>query len=251
MKYIFLILVLISQQAASLNRQGPDYYEFLQESKITDKQETTVPAVSSTDVMQQLTKIHTEALNTSILNPTAQNILRERMLAIVYMDLAQRYQERAQMVVNENPNINYLLKHPADDAAQKLQESIDDGNVRKRISELTKTHGLFFFFAGNCHHCKAFAPTIKRFAQRFGFEIIPISLDGSNLPEFPNSKKNNGQAEKLGVKTLPAVFAIDPKNGAAQSILLSYGNVSVKELTDKLDYNYRYLTGQVKYELLN
>lgn len=251
MKYIILILALISHACMALDRQGPDYYEFLQEPKVADKQETNTPAVSSTAVMEQLTKIHTEALNASILNPTTQNILRERMLAILYLDLAQRYQERAQMVVNENPNINYLLKHPADDAAQKLQESLDDENLSKRIMGLTKTHGLFFFFAGDCHHCKAFAPTIKRFAQRFGFEIIPISLDGKNLPEFPNSKKNNGQAEKLGVKTLPAVFAIDPKNGPAQSILLSYGNVSVKELTDKLDYNYRYLTGQVKYELLN
>lgn len=251
MKYILISLIIFAPIVMATDRQGPDYYEFKYMDE--EKQQKNKPQdnISSTQVMTTLKNIHEEALNTSILNPTEQNILYERMLAVIYMDLAQKYQERAQMVVSHNPKINYILKHPVDDAALKLQESMDDNQRDMRIKKLTKTHGLFFFFAGNCSHCRAFAPTMKRFAKKYGFEIIAISLDGTQLPEFPNFKKNNGQAEKLGVKSLPAVFAIDPKNGPQQSILLSYGNVSVAELAEKLDYNYRFLTGQVKYELLN
>jgi len=255
MRYVLIFLILCAPCLQATNRCGPDYYEFktLDENKEQDAQKDEKPqaSVSSTQIMKALKAMHEEALNTSILKPTAQNILHERMLSVIYMDMAQRYQERAQMVISATPAINYMLRHPTDDAAIKLQNNLDDKDRDARIKSLTKTHGLFFFYAGNCAHCRAFAPTIKLFAKQFGFEVIAISLDGTQLPEFPNFKKNSGQAEKLGVKSLPAVFAIDPKNGPQQSILLSYGNVSVAELSQKLDYNYRHLTGQVKYEILN
>ncbi len=250
MKYLFIAFLLLSSMAMATERQGPDYYEFFVDKKLENKDEQPLTKLSNTQIVAELKRVHEEALNASILNPTKENILHERMLAVIYMDLAQKYQERAQMVVASNPQINYTLRHPVDDAARKQHDAIDDHKRDDRIKALTKTHGLFFFYAGACRHCKAFAPTIKRFASRYGFEIIPISLDGEKLPEFPNSKKDNGQAENLGLKSLPAVFAIDPSKGPQQSMLLSYGNVSVLELADKLDYNYRYLTGQVQYEIL-
>lgn len=251
MKYILIILILFSPILHATDRQGPDYYDFkfLDEKTSPTEKDKPQPNISSTQIMTKLKEIHEEALNTSILKPKPQNILHERMLAVIYMDMAQKYQERAQMVVASTPAINYLLRHPVDDAALKLQDNLDDKQKDARIKKLSKTHGLFFFYAGNCPHCRAFAPTIKRFAQRFNFEVVPISLDGAQLPEFPNFKKNNGQAEKLAVKSLPAVFAIEPKDN--KSIFLSYGNVSVAELAEKLDYNYRIATNQVKYEILN
>lgn len=251
MKYLCIVLLFVSSMVMATERQGPDYYEFFIDKKLGDEKKDCLIKPSNTQIVAELRRAHEEALNASILNPTKANILHERMLAVIYMDLAQKYQERAQMVVASNPQINYMLRHPVDDAARKQQDAIDDHKRDNRIKTLTKTHGLFFFYAGSCNHCKAFAPTIKRFADRYGFSIIPISLDGEKLPEFPNSKKDNGQAENLGIKSLPAVFAIDPNNGPQQSMLLSYGNVSVLEMADKLDYNYRYLTSQVKYEIIN
>lgn len=251
MKYIFIILALYSTIGFATERQGPDYYQFWTGKKLKDAERAIEEKPSSTQIIVELKRIHEEALNTSILNPTQENILHERMLAVIYMDLAQKYQERAQMVVASNPQINYMLRHPVDDAARKEHDAVDDQKRDARIKTLNKTCGLFFFYAGSCNHCRAFATTIKRFGQRYGFEIIAISLDGKILPEFPNSKKDTGQAQNLGIKSLPAVFAIDPNKGPQQSMLLSYGNVSVLELADKLDYNYRFLTGQVKYEVLN
>lgn len=251
MKYLLIILMIFAPILHATNRQGPDYYEFKvksEDKEAADKLQTK-PNISSTQIMSKLKTIHEEALNTSILNPTAHNILYERMLAVIYMDMAQKYQERAQMVVASNPAINYLLRHPADDAALKLQQSLDDKGRDTRIKNLSKTHGLFFFYAGSCAHCRAFAPTIKLFASRYGFEVIAISLDGKQLAQFPNFKKNNGQAEKLGLKSMPAVFAINPHEDLAP-IFISYGNVSVAELAQKLDYNYRHRLNQVKYEIL-
>jgi hypothetical protein len=133
MRFVIVLLCFIPSLCLSTDRQGPDYYEFLEEKKAVKKETRPEAHISNTQIVEQLKQIHLESLNTSILNPTSQNILRERMLAVVYMDLAQRYQERAQMVVDSNPRINYMLKHPVDDAAQKLQESMDDGARDARV----------------------------------------------------------------------------------------------------------------------
>lgn len=246
---VVLSMLIFVPCAYATERQGPHYYQFdtaEQNEKDEDRQEMPI---TNTQVIAKMRVMYDEALNKSILHPTEKNILKERMLSTLYMDLAQRYQENSQMVVARNPQINYMLRYPVDDAARKHHDTMVDKEVYQRVSSIAKTHGLFFFYSGSCQHCRLFAPTLLHFAKKYGFEVIPISVDGNILPEFPNSKINNGQAQFLGVKTLPAVFAMDPNN-LHNSVFISYGNVSVLELTEKLDYNYRQLTGKIQYEVL-
>ena len=44
------------------------------------------------------------------------------------------------------------------------------------LAGMAKTYGLFLFVSHNCAYCKAFAPFVKTFAERHGFEVIVISL---------------------------------------------------------------------------
>jgi conjugal transfer pilus assembly protein TraF len=248
-KFLIFILMAIVPCAYSTERQGPHYYQFDTAEKDEEESNKQDVPPTNTQVVAKLRAIYDEALNASIISPTEKNILKERMLSTLYMDLAQRYQETSQMVVAKNPQINYMLRYPTDDAARKHHDIMFDKEVALRVAGIAKTHGLFFFYSSSCPHCRLFAPTLLHFAKKYGFEVIPISVDGNILPEFPNSRINDGQAQFLGVQTLPAVFAIDPSN-VNNSLFVSYGNVSVLELTEKLDYNYRRLTGKIHYEVL-
>lgn len=244
------ILLIISNVCFAVGRQGVFYYDrnassFEIEGEKQDKTQ------SSTEIMEMLQKKYTEALNTSILKPTYKNIYKERLLSMLYMDLAEKYQDNAKFVINHEPALNYILRHPVDHAARRSHDDAIDDNRARRLKSLSKNHGLFFFFASHCPHCHAFAPTLKRFANRYGFSIVPISLDGGALPEFPNFKTNNGQAQMLGIKSLPAVFAVDPRNDQVKPILVSYGNVSVAELAEKLDFHQKQQTDRITYEALH
>ncbi|PJB10253.1 MAG: hypothetical protein CO120_05850 [Gammaproteobacteria bacterium CG_4_9_14_3_um_filter_38_9] len=44
------------------------------------------------------------------------------------------------------------------------------------LAGMAKTYGLVLFVSHNCAYCKAFAPFVKTFAERHGFEVIVISL---------------------------------------------------------------------------
>jgi len=54
-----------------------------------------------------------------------------------------------------------------------------------------------FFFRGACPYCHKFAPLLKAFADRYGFRLVDVSLDGGGLPEFPTPQPNAQAAEAL------------------------------------------------------
>ncbi|MBL0941388.1 MAG: conjugal transfer protein TraF [Alphaproteobacteria bacterium] len=100
------------------------------------------------------------------------------------------------------------------------------------IKELAKTHGLFFFFKANCSYCHAFAPIVKSFARTYGWQVLAISLDGSQLKEFPQAIFDNGAARTLGVTSVPTLLAVEPK--AQITIPLSFGMSSQDQIEERI-----------------
>ena len=250
MRWLILLLIITTNVSYAVGRQGMFYYERPSIKDEQEEQEKETPK-TSTEIVEHMQKVYNEALNTSILKPTYGNIFKERMLFMLYTDLAERYKDHAKYVINHEPALNYVLRHPVDHAARRSHDNRIDNAKDERLKELSKTHGLFFFFTSTCPRCHEFAPTLKRFANRYGFSVVPISLDGGSLPDFPGFKVNNGQAENLGIKSLPAVVAINPRDPQMRPILVSYGNVSVAEMVDKLDFHQQQQNNRINYEVIH
>ena len=79
---------------------------------------------------------------------------------------------------------------------------------------------------------------MKSFAKTYGWSLLPVSLDGGTLPEFPHAKKDNGIAESLGVSHVPALIALHPKSG--KFIPLAYGMVSISEIEERVELLTKY-----------
>ena len=105
-------------------------------------------------------------------------------------------------------------------------------NMDRQIRALSKTHGLFFFYSSQCSYCKEFAPIVKSFAQKYHWEVLPISMDGKILPEFPKSRVDNGTAKTLGVQFVPTLLAVEPKRGKV--FPLSYGMSTHDQIEDRI-----------------
>jgi conjugal transfer pilus assembly protein TraF len=89
-----------------------------------------------------------------------------------------------------------------------------------------------FFFRSDCPYCHQLAPALKMLSRQYGIEILPVSLDGGGLPEFPNPRANTGQAKALGVQRVPAVFIASRKTGDMAPI--GYGVMSVSEIMSRI-----------------
>ncbi len=67
-----------------------------------------------------------------------------------------------------------------------------------------------------------------RFRDTYGLSVIPVSVDGVINPLLPDSRTDQGQAQRLGVKYFPAMMLVDPKQGSIRP--LSYGFISQDDL---------------------
>jgi conjugal transfer pilus assembly protein TraF len=164
------------------------------------------------------------ALNTAILHPTEANVKN-------YIELQNRISNQASLfadmwskVLYNNPQLNYSLVHPTNNVAKQVDLDIQKQQEDDAIANLAAESGLFFFYSGSCVYCRKFAPILKDFATTYKIEVIPISMDDSILPEFPNVKQDQGQSRLFNVTAEPSLFAVNPYTGKAYPV--SHGLVS-------------------------
>lgn len=179
------------------------------------------------------------------LHQLQQRVKRAKARAILHPSIAhiQRYIQLQQQITQQAATFSQLWAHtlrlfPAYDVRvtqppQQAARLVYLDNQRKAnthaITHLGKQYGLFFFFRSTCPYCHRFAPIVKRFADRYHLTLIPISIDGAGLPDFPHPKRDNGQAQRFHVSVVPALLAVDP--AAQRAIPLTYGFQSLDELT--------------------
>lgn len=168
----------------------------------------------------------------AVLNPTTQNVMAYMVIQKELMERSTRFAQKWMEVVYQTPSLDYSLHHPTSQIGRHMYLDKQRENMDKKIRSLSQTHGLFFFYSGKCSYCKQFAPIVKAFADKYAWEVLAISLDGEILSEFPDSKRDNGSAEALGVKVVPSLLAVEPKSGKV--IPLSHGIATHDQIEDRI-----------------
>lgn len=181
-------------------------------------------------------------LNAAIDNPTPENIKAYLTLQAVSLDKAKRFQQEATMVSSGDP---YLDGNTKRSFANSMGYSIDyqaDKKSQQLAKDISSKAGVFFFFSSDCYTCELAGQGLETFTNRFGTDVLPISMDGKDLPnvKFENPiRTNEGQAQMLGVTTLPAYFLVDPaiveKDGLMAGVEpIAQGAVSDTDLRERI-----------------
>lgn len=210
--------------------------------KIENKASTpTTPAVQPPSSLsekalqefQALQKRVEETQKIAIMYPTPENAKAWMAAFQEAKDRSSTFTDVVQRTMWVNPELDYNFRgRPTNPAAMAVfdQEVLKerDGIVRK----LAQTHGLFFFFKSSCPYCHAMAPMVRQFQMRYGVNVVPVSLDGGTLPQFPNAIRDNGIAQTLGVTTVPATFMANPRE--KQIVPIGYGVMNIEEMADRI-----------------
>jgi conjugal transfer pilus assembly protein TraF len=110
----------------------------------------------------------------------------------------------------QHPELDAASLHPTSDLGRRVEEQQEEDAEDAALREVAQRAGLFFFFTSTCKFCQAQARVLKVFADTYGFAVLPISLDGRGLPEFPEVNADNGIARNLEVKMVPMLYLAIP-----------------------------------------
>lgn len=182
---------------------------------------------------EQLQKRLEEYRNIAIIRPSEANVRRYMELEASVVRQASYFSDVAQRVAWSTPNLDMTLEgRPVNARAIEVFDREQAQNRSSSVAALASTHVLFFFFRSDCPYCHAFAPTLEAFQARHGIQIVPISVDGGGLPNFPQYRRDNGISKTLQVTQVPAVFLAEPFTGKITPI--GYGVLSEAQLLERI-----------------
>lgn len=164
------------------------------------------PPLSAEWFRENLDRYADEAWN----NPTPENVRAYMYMQRYVMDRAQAFSEAAELAVLGDPILDETSRRPtASTAAQRLAEQANN-NRNAIVRSLGERIGIFFFYSSDCASCAAMLPVVRELERDFA--LIPISLDGEDLPgnPFPNMRIDQGHARQLGVPRAPALYLAAP-----------------------------------------
>lgn len=168
----------------------------------------------------------------AVLYPTKANVNGWAKINHAVVKRTARFADIATRQKWQNPQYDFNMQKPISQGGIEVWGEERKKSTRKEIAKIAKTHGLFFFFRGDCPYCHKFAPRLREFTEKYGFEVIPVTLDGGGLSDYPNPEFKPKMIKELKVEYVPAVFLANPKSKIISPV--TFGLISTSELEDRI-----------------
>ena len=144
-------------------------------------------------------------------DPSPANVEAYLYLQRIALERAGAFAEASAAAAARDPFLDANSERPI---ATYAAQAVDDRAEAARtavLEALAKEAGILFFYDADCALCASQASVLDLARRLHGFEIIAISLDGSPPPvPLAAHRQDQGQAERLGVVSLPATFLVRP-----------------------------------------
>ncbi|GJI56964.1 conjugal transfer protein TraF [Rodentibacter sp. JRC1] len=188
--------------------------------------------LSPSEQLELIQKKLKEARDTAIMNPTADNIAIYKVYQDYFVEKATAFSMKWEEMLLKYPDLDYNLKNSFYNATVPIKETMRRKEEAKAIEYVNQRYGFFFFYRGHNPIDNKLAEVVKNFSAQYKLTIIPISVDGRISAEFPNSRKDMGQAAKMSVNHFPAIFLVNPTRGEYKP--LAYGFITPDDLARRV-----------------
>lgn len=232
---IFISLFLFVSQTHSqwLERKAEGwawYEDRLKEQALSKPVEQ--PQVSAQDKIISIRKELEEKLAVALLHPSEENLATYMEEQRQWIEQSARFSHAWAKLLLRRPDLDTTIENPDSQYGIQLKKKLALEHTNNLIASLADEHGLFFFYEGDSKISQALTKIVKAFSSKHGWEVIPISTDGVLLPEFRNSKLDNGITKQFEIDIFPALFVINPSNKTA--VPVAFGLVSVDQIEENI-----------------
>jgi conjugal transfer pilus assembly protein TraF len=194
------------------------------------------PDIRSITDIEELEKEVKVLRSKAVMQPTEANVYAYMAAQEYVMSKAAMFSDVARRVVWQNPDIDSNARQPIATYSATAKRERTVVQRRTVMGDLSKTHGLVFFFRSDCPFCHDFAPVVKSLSDQYGIEVMPVSMDGQGIAEFPRPRVDNGistfVSNGAGVQTVPALYLVS--NDQKTVTLVGVGALSIDEVTERI-----------------
>lgn len=171
-----------------------------------------------------------ELLSKAMEEPTIENVKAYMEYNRLMMKLSENFSLAWQKVLMMYPELESSV--PVSDTDKDLYFETVKKRETEILYELSRKAGLFFFYDGQCPYCERQAYYLRRFLIENPFFVVkPVTLDGTVFSNFPETVRDNGISQRLGVTTVPSIFLAFPPDRFER---ISTGLVTTSELKRRL-----------------
>lgn len=188
------------------------FYPDPMETKPKAKPKAVPKTFEQMSSVKQIRDEHDRLLDVAVVTPTQENVLAYHEFKTKMLAQSEKFSAVTQAVIWKNPAIDYNVTNPVANFAQTSQRIQKNRDEEQLMRDLAKGYGIVFFYRGSCGPCHAQAPIFKIIQQRYGMEVLAVSLDGAPMPGFENARPDNGISKALtggrGVEATPMSFLV-------------------------------------------
>lgn len=168
----------------------------------------------------------------AIVKPTPENLKSYIVAQEALMDRASVFSDVWRRVIWANPELNYQLRNPSNNAAIQVHDAQRALKETETLAGIVKEWGIFFIFRSDCPYCHRMAPTLKFLSEQYGIVVFPVSLDGGGLPEYPNPSRDNGMAASIGASVVPLIVLGNIKDH--RLLPIGSGVLSAQDIVERI-----------------
>jgi conjugal transfer pilus assembly protein TraF len=184
--------------------------------------------------MKEIREQAENLLNRAVENPTKDNIHAYISYQQLIFDRTEKFARTWQRVLWEHPELDPSVENPTVTAGLSAARAEVTRKRDDTLLSLAEKSGLIYFFSSHCPLCEIQSPILASFTSTYGFQVIAISVDGSEDPLFNPAKVDHGAAERLGVKQLPTIFLAAPDTKDIRRV--GTGLLSIEDLMTRLTW---------------
>jgi conjugal transfer pilus assembly protein TraF len=203
-----------------------------EEAPVHPKPKSIYEMTSMEEVQKELKRLR----DIAILNPTDAHVLDYLKAQTWSYDKSQKFANVATRVAWQNPSVDYNNKSPFANFAIQAKDARKTRDREETMRELAQNHGLFFFARSDCEFCRDQAPVLRYLTQKYGMEVLGISLDGLPLSYFPEAAPDNGVSLNItggaGIQTVPALYLVS--RDSKEIVPVGTGVLSAEEITRRI-----------------
>lgn len=168
----------------------------------------------------------------AVLKPNRDNLLKYLTMQNALVENAEKFSQVWQQLLLEVPSLNGEIEHPTAQYAIESRKAHKYLEIEGALKKARENHVLMFVYDSTKNYSQIAGSMIEAFQADTGWTIVPITVDGKDLPGFPGSKVLADQGLALGLQDTPAYIIGNIQNEMIKHV--GFGAIAISKLKENI-----------------